>query len=353
MVTRKDIAQKAGVSVSVVSRALNNSGYVDTEKKKKIVEVAEELGYHPNPVAMSLARQKTRQIMFYCRELENAFNIELYEGMIEAANKQNYVVVLHGKLDFESVKGMMIDGLILPSEFITEVYLKDVGQRYYLPVVTAGFGSCTAFSRSVPIILADLYKGGEIVIKYLRNKGHRKMAMIMPHDIETCASRTQAWHDYMFNEIGECYKKYYIPITQKGLKDDSRAAKFIEEETNLRVPESYFSKGILAADIFLEKKLEVTVVICFNDEMALGFCKRMKERGYRIPDDVSIISFDAVYHRRYSEIPITTLNTNPRLIGYRCVEVLLDMINGNRFKYVTNIPLRIEEGQSVKELYHK
>ena len=123
MVTRKDIAQKAGVSVSVVSRALNNSGYVDTEKKKKIVEVAEELGYHPNPVAMSLARQKTRQIMFYCRELENAFNIELYEGMIEAANKQNYVVVLHGKLDFESVKGMMIDGLILPSDFITDVYL--------------------------------------------------------------------------------------------------------------------------------------------------------------------------------------------------------------------------------------
>lgn len=350
MVSRKDIAKEADVSVSVVSRALNNSGYVDAEKKKRIVEVAERLGYRPNPVAMSLARQKTGQIMFYCREIENAFSIELYEGMIKAAEKQNYVVVMQGKLDFESIKGMMIDGIILPSEFITEVYLKDVGQRYYLPVVTAGFGCSLAFSRSVPVIIADLYKGGEIVVEYLRDRGHRKIAMIMPHDIESLASRTQAWHEYMSGEIGEGYQKYYIPITTKGLKDDLRAERFSEEETNLAVPESYFHKGVLAADIFLERRLDVTAAICFNDEMSLGFCKRMKERGYVIPKDVSLISFDGVYHRRYAETPVTTLDMNPKLMGYKCVEVLLDMINGNKFKYVTNIPLKILEGESVKNL---
>ena len=76
MVTRKDIAEQAGVSVSVVSRALNNSGYVESEKKARILQIAEELGYSPNPVAMSLASRRTKQILFYCKDLRNAFNIE-------------------------------------------------------------------------------------------------------------------------------------------------------------------------------------------------------------------------------------------------------------------------------------
>ena len=70
VITRKNIAERAGVSISVVSRALNNSGYVDAEKKRKILQIAKELDYHPNPVAMSLTSQRTKQILFYCRELE-------------------------------------------------------------------------------------------------------------------------------------------------------------------------------------------------------------------------------------------------------------------------------------------
>lgn len=58
-VTRKDVAQKAGVSVSVVSRALNNSGYVQADKKKRVIEIAEEMGYFPHPVAMSLQKRRT------------------------------------------------------------------------------------------------------------------------------------------------------------------------------------------------------------------------------------------------------------------------------------------------------
>ena len=64
-VTRKDIAKEAGVSVSVVSRALNNSGYVDNEKKRRILEIANRVGYMPNPVAMALQQRKTYQLLFF------------------------------------------------------------------------------------------------------------------------------------------------------------------------------------------------------------------------------------------------------------------------------------------------
>ena len=72
-VTRRDIAQRADTSVSVVSRALNNSGYVAKEKKERILKIAEELNYIPNPVAASLQARRVRQILFYCEKYGKRF----------------------------------------------------------------------------------------------------------------------------------------------------------------------------------------------------------------------------------------------------------------------------------------
>ena len=97
-VTRRDIAQRADTSVSVVSRALNNSGYVAKEKKERILKIAEELNYIPNPVAASLQARRVRQILFYCKNMENAFNIQLYQGMLEEAGARGYMVLFCGKI---------------------------------------------------------------------------------------------------------------------------------------------------------------------------------------------------------------------------------------------------------------
>lgn len=68
-VTRKDIAEKLGVSVSVVSRVINNSGYVSKEKREKVLKAAKEMGYVQNPVAMALQQNKTKQLLFFCEIL--------------------------------------------------------------------------------------------------------------------------------------------------------------------------------------------------------------------------------------------------------------------------------------------
>ena len=80
-VTRKDIANEAGVSVSVVSRALNNSGYVDKEKKKKILDIANRVDYMPNPVAMALQQKKTYQLLFFCGDMTGVYYNQMYHGM--------------------------------------------------------------------------------------------------------------------------------------------------------------------------------------------------------------------------------------------------------------------------------
>ena len=123
MVTRKEVALRAGVSVSVVSRAMNNSGYVEAEKKKRILAIAEELGYYPHPVAEALQKRRTKQILFFCKDLKNSFYIDMYRGMVEAAGKRDYMVVFNGSMDFEKIRNAMIDGIIMPNRYFGKAFL--------------------------------------------------------------------------------------------------------------------------------------------------------------------------------------------------------------------------------------
>lgn len=86
-VTRKDIAELAGVSVSAVSRAINNSGYVSKDAKKRILDIAARMNYTPNPIAASLQEKRTKLLIFFCKDLHNSFYIDVYQGMVEEAKK--------------------------------------------------------------------------------------------------------------------------------------------------------------------------------------------------------------------------------------------------------------------------
>ncbi|WP_026658753.1 LacI family DNA-binding transcriptional regulator [Butyrivibrio sp. AC2005] len=110
-ITRKDIARLSGTTVSVVSRALNNSGYVDVDKKKRILQIAEELGYTRNPVTMTLEQKRTKQILFFCKDLNNSFNIGLYYGMVNAAKQRGYMTLLNANLEFDNIKDALIEGI--------------------------------------------------------------------------------------------------------------------------------------------------------------------------------------------------------------------------------------------------
>ena len=114
-VTRKDIAEKLGVSVSVVSRVINNSGYVSKEKREKVLKAAKEMGYVQNPVAMALQQNKTKQLLFFCEDLTATYYNQMYHGMVRAARERGYhVSTVMDENDFEMVKETMTDGIFIP-----------------------------------------------------------------------------------------------------------------------------------------------------------------------------------------------------------------------------------------------
>lgn len=180
-ITRKDIADYVGVSVSVVSRAVNNSGYVEKEKKRKIISAAKKFGYVSSKVAMSLAEQRTRIILFFCKDMDNRYNIEMFLGIRDMAATHGYMAVLNGLIGFDNVKNTLIDGIILPSELIAEYYLKRCGMNYNIPAVVCTYGSDYKLSKSIPAVDFDMYKAIEMGVRYLRKNGHKKIAYAMPY----------------------------------------------------------------------------------------------------------------------------------------------------------------------------
>ncbi|MBR2766061.1 MAG: LacI family DNA-binding transcriptional regulator [Blautia sp.] len=369
-VTRKDIARQLGVSVSVVSRALNNSGYVNKEAKEKILALAEELHYTPNPVAMTLQQRKTRQIMFVCKDLHNSFNIDLYYGMLKVAEERGYMLLLNGKLDFTLLRETLVDGIILSNDYAAYDYDRRCGKNYYLPAVMAGFGNRFPMQKAIPVVEWNLYEGMEKAIGYLRKHGHKKIALACSDVFLAADPRTVAWISMMRDELGKDLARYHLGINSHDLDvmpgtkvpDSSttgsavntiqaigtvEALGTVTERALKQEEENFFEHGRLAARLFLDRKLDATALICFNDELGFGVLSGLQKAGIRVPEDISLISFDGCYRIPQTSPRLTTVTGRPEHMGARLAGQLIDMIEGRPYHYVERMPIKILEGESV------
>lgn len=274
---------------------------------------------------------------------------------MRAAQKQDYMVLVYGNADFDKIPNTLVDGMVLPDEYIASAYIKNVGKHYRLPAVVMSYGGQMNFERSLPVVECDMWEGMNMILHYLFERGHSKIACLTTRDIGRESARIIAWKEMMKEVFGkDGLEKYFLGISSKGLEGDERVKDFIEVDADcenaITVQEPFFEKGMLGADIFKERRLDATAVVCFNDEMALGFYKRASQIGIDIPGRVSLVGIDGIYSRRYVQRKLTSLDISPIVQGERCVEVLLDIIEGKRVKYITRVPLRIDEGETVEDI---
>lgn len=345
MITRKDVARQAGVSVTIVSRVLNNSGYVAKEKRNAVLKAAQELSYRPNPIALSLQSRKTRQILFYNKDLGNAFNIELYRGMVKYAQTHEYMVALSGSFNPDRIKTMMFDGIILPNEGMAADFAeKSMGYRG-IPVVSAIYGEFVKTPKNVPVVLSDASEAMEILIRYLWGKGHKKVAMASPYSIYD-NSRTVTFLSMLKPIYGEKLFDYVIE-SSLCLGNDVPEKVLTEED--------FQSEGAQAAQRFVARRMDATAVICFNDSFALGMLGGFHELGVRVPQDVSVAGIDGIVDKYGMHMvpKLTSVSLAPMKQGSECVRILLQMIDGTeRPKCKTCIPVQLVEGETVRALPH-
>lgn len=354
MVTREDIARRSGTSVSVVSRALNNSGYVAKEKKERILAIAEELKYVKNPTVMDLQKNKTRQLLFYCKNLDNAFDIELYKGMLETALPKGYMVLFNGITEFENIRNLMVDGIILQDQGIAKYYLNRCGRNYHLPVVCASFQDNFDKDSYLVTVEVDMHKVVHTALDYLWENGHRRIAMGMPYVYHERHARAVAYRSWLLDRDITNVNQYYLAVDKHDplLQNDERMKQFEEysEEEGTTIPEDFFGKGVLAAKLFAERNMNATAVLGFNDEFALGMIRGFQEIGIRVPEDISVMGIDGIEARKYILPKLTTVCIMPREQGAKCAEVLIDIIEGKKSHTVNRIPFRLLKGDSVKRI---
>ena len=319
-ITRKDVAEKAGVSVSVVSRVLNNSGYVDKEKKKKIIKIAEQLGYIPNPIAMALQTRRTYQIIFFCNDLTGAYYNQMYHGMAKTAKERGY----------------------------------------RLPTVTISFDPSAIFAKPMPSVVIENQKIINASIDYLIQKGHKKIGMLLPFDYGYANSRYKAWKERMKMEsiflgggVETNYEHYIINCgkpEEENKKKDYRYLGPYQSESEGFVYYDLFKVGYEAANLYKSSKYKATALICFNDDLAQGFIAGLQAIGLRVPEDISVMGIDGIFTRNHFKPKLTTMSIYPERQGAKCVEVLIDMLEGKKYKYMNYSPYGILEGETVKDL---
>lgn len=343
MVTREDVARKAGVSVSAVSRTLNERGYVAEDKKRAIIEAARELGYRTNSV-VSQGRQ-LKQICFLNIDIFNPFYIQIYHVMSQQARKRGYTLFLLHTFDEKMAQNMEMDGMITDSEASALEVQKIAGEDFSIPVVSASYGLPIINTRKIRYVDVDTYRAMEIGLEYLQKMGHRKIAYATPYALGfhpgTTQSRNVAFEGIMRPILGDKFRDYFLD------PQDS-----ITEPPNLEKAQSemFYRDGMRSADEYIRRECDATAIICFNDQYALGLMHRLIQLNYRIPEDVSIMGIDGIEDRNYTSPLLTTVGMNIQLQGETCVNNLIDVVEGKKVNFFTSIQPRLLKGESVKRL---
>lgn len=294
-VTTQDIADKAGVSKATVSYALNGTGSVSPEMVKKILAYAEELGYQENRLAKATRTGKTGTIGLVLPDLCNPFFPKMAQAVVESASAKGYSVFLvdaRNSLDEEALGisrliQYAIEGLIwCPLDDQHSIKRNKIS----CPVVMT--------DRSIPgfdCVYANSQKGGRLQAELLKSKGHKKIGVLSgPKRSASAQIRRKGLYDALGRSV--------------------KVAWDFSVEYELDIPEK-IAESILKSD--------VSCIVAANDTLAIGVLRLLHGAGIQVPEQVSIIGFDAIEWSDLVSPPLTTIGLPIKEIGTSAFDLLL------------------------------
>ena len=295
-VTIHDVARRAQVSASTVSRALSASHLVRGTTRERVLAAVRELGYQPNPAAQTLITGRTGNIGIVVPDLANPFYTGVLKGVQARARQSGYAVLFGdseedaaAEEDLVRTMGRQVDGVIVCAPFASDIQLRKLADTTTLTLLNKRL-------RGVPAVLMDSAGGMRQVVAHLAALGHRRCAYLNgPHN---------AWSNRE---------------RRRGLR--SAAARNRMAVVEFGPFEPKFEGGVQAADLALASG--ATAVIAYNDLMALGVLSRLADRGVAVPQEVSVVGFDNLLYAAVCAPPLTTVAMPMEAGGRVAVDLLL------------------------------
>lgn len=310
MVTRKDVAQHAGVSPATVSNVINNKDIVGDRMRGRVLESIEKLGYKPNMVARSLKTKETKQIALISNDISNPYYAQVALGMEEEARKSGYVVcMLNASADGDYADELLkrqFDGVILATDKLSVDKINTLAAMN-VPVVFIGNEGYCDLDKRVTQAHLGTYDGACSLFTHLIHGGHRRIGFICPRILKD------------FEEPDFRLKAYKDILTANKIAFDP-ALIFIEGQS---LEYSYDATSAL-----IKTDDRPTAIFCGNDNLALAAISAIHDAGLRVPEDISVAGFDNVMTSRFFYPPLTTVDMPKYELGQTSMVLLLRKIKG-------------------------
>jgi LacI family transcriptional regulator len=311
-ITIKDIAKELVVSVSTVSRALNNDQNIRKETRDKIMETARRMGYRRNPVAMNLKNGNTKTIGVLVPEMTTPYAARVIEGIQNVCHAHNYKVLITSasedwekeRTNLEIMKQFMIDGIIAcPCDHHRNT---DMFQHILDSGVPLVFYDRIPYGIKAPEVVIDDETKAFFLVEHLIRAGRKHIAYIGANS-NVVYNSVLRHNGYM-----EALKRYRIKYN----------AKIDIEADGL----SYFS-GAAAVDRILQENIDA--IFAFTDTLAIGAMNRLKSLGRKIPKDVAIAGFSGTELSTIVSPQLTTVEPPQFEMGQEAAKLIIKHINND------------------------
>ena len=331
-VTIKDIARLSGVSITTVSRVLNNRPDVSEESRRRVEAVIQSTNYIPNNSARELVRTDSSNIGLVVRGVSNPFYTDIIHAIEAAVTEAGYTLVMQ---QIGSDKDEVSHGAVMQREKRLKGIIFLGGRFDYtaedLASITVPF-VCCSYTNPYGTLKDEGYSSVSIAdeetayeaVQYLIAQGHRRIAALITNT-----------HDRSISQLR--YEGYRRALTEAGLTPAAVLS-----------TESYDIRGAYAA---MQSELanggDFTALFAISDNMAIGAMRALRDAGRTIPADCSVIAIDGLELSAYIDPPLTTLCQPMEEMGRKSVEQLLALMNGEGEHMQHILPTELRQGRSV------
>jgi len=333
-VTIKDIAERCGVSVSTVSRVLNDHPDVSDAVREKVMKVVQEVHYVPNNSARDLVKPQSNTIGLVVRGIGNPFFSSVILSIEKAAREAGYTLVFHQIASGEDeiaagaslVQSKKLKGLILLGGCFD--YSEDQIALLKVPFV------CCSYTNSFGGLKDDVYSSVSIndqkeayrAVEYLILQGHRKIALLLDSKTDHSISELR------YSGYRHALADYHIPFDEE----------LVEETEKFDLEYAYEAMRRL-----IWRRDDFTAAFVIADSMAVAAMKALSDEGWKVPADCSVIAIDGIRLSEYTVPTLTTLVQPADEMGRQAVHILADMVEKKAGNRHVELRTSLREGGTV------
>ena len=326
MTNIKDVAKEAGVSITTVSMVLNNTeNKISQATRKKVLKAANNLNYKPNSYAKALASKKSNIIMAIVPDINNPFFSELVKELTQFAQEYSYFLYIHNTNN-QKIKNQEFEKLLVSNFFaatlVVDRNVKNLDEDLVKKHNIIFLDEVDFASRNTQIVTGNNEIGGYIAMEYLIKRGFKNIGLLI-------GPRSTANSSRRLSGAIKAAMNYDIYIDPK----------------NIIHGDYTYEEGYATGKFF--KKRNVDAIFSFADMSSYGLINYFLEEGIKIPEDISLISYDNLFLNKIITPKLTSVDQNLREIAKNAIMIADELIKNDKVQEKIMIKPEIVEGESV------